>query len=157
MKNKEIQLNDIWNEEKRKSLSEFILSNSEKQSKERKIRNELLSIKFQIEDYIDSKNPPAKLQVLHFVKLYLKVFNLTQRKLADLFEMQDTNLYKYLKGERKLNPHLILMLSSFTDTNPEYWLRIEVKNELLDINEEIEKNNNYKKYDYRNILATPEN
>jgi plasmid maintenance system antidote protein VapI len=156
MKNKEIQLNDIWNDEKRKSLSEFILSNSERQTKERKIRNELLSIKFQIEDYIESDNPSVKLQVLDFVKLYLKTFNVTQRKLADLFEMQDSNLYKYLRGERKLNSNLVLKLSSFSHISPEYWLRIEVKNELIEINNEIKKNKDYKKYDYRNLLVTSE-
>ncbi len=153
MKNKEIQLNDIWNDEKRKSLSEFILSNSEKQTKERKIRNELLSIKFQIEDYIESNNTSVKLQLLDFVKMYLKTFNVTQRKLADLFEMQDSNLYKYLIGERKLNPNLVLKLSSFSHISPEYWLRIEVKNELIEINNEIKKNKDYKKYDYRNLLV----
>lgn len=156
MKNKEIQLNDIWNDEKRKSLSEFILSNSERQTKERKIRNELLSIKFQIEDYIESDNSSVKLQVLDFVKLYLKTFNVTQRKLADLFEMQDSNLYKYLRGERKLNSNLVLKLSSFSHISPEYWLRIEVKNELIEINNEIKKNKDYKKYDYRNLLVKSE-
>jgi len=156
MKNKEIQFNYIWNDEKRKSLSEFILSNSEKQTRERKIRNELLSIKFQIEDYIESNNPSVKLLVLDFVKLYLKTFNVTQRKLADLFEMQDSNLYKYLRGERKLNPHLVLKLSSFSHLSPEYWLRIEVKNELIEINNEIKKNKDYKKYDYLNLLVTSE-
>ncbi len=156
MRNKEIKLNDIWNEEKRKSLNEFILSVSEKQTKDRKIKNELLSIKFQIEDYIESNNPSVKLQLLDFVKLYLRTFNITQRKLADLFEMKDSNLYKYLKGERKLNPHLVLKLSSFSNISPEYWLRIEVKNELIEIGKEIKKNNEYKKYDYRNLLVTSE-
>lgn len=152
MKKKEVQLNSIWNDEKRKSLGEFILANSEKQTKERKIQNELLSIKYQIEDYIDSNNPSTKLQVLDFVKLYLKTLNVTQRTLADLFEMQDSNLYKYLTGERKLNSHLVLKLSSFSHISPEYWLRIEVKNELIEINKEIKKNKDYKKYDYRNLL-----
>jgi plasmid maintenance system antidote protein VapI len=156
MKNKEIQLNDIWTDEKRKSLSEFILSNSEKQTKERKIKNELLAIKFQIEDYINSNYHSDKLQVLDFVKLYLKTFNVTQRKLAELFEMQDSNLYKYLIGERKLNAHLVLKLSSFSHLSPEYWLRIEVKNELIEINNEIKKNKDYKKYDYKNLLVTTE-
>jgi antitoxin HigA-1 len=156
MKSKEIQIDRIWNDKKGRSLSEFILSNSEKQTKERKLRNELLSIKFQIEDYIESNNPPAKLQVLHFVKLYLRTFNITQRRLADLFEMQDSNLYKYLRGERKLNSHLVLKLSSFSHISPEYWLRIEVKNELIEINKEIKKNKDYKKYDYRNLVTASE-
>ena len=56
MKNKEIQIADIWNEEKGKSLTTFIQSLSEQQSEERKSRNELLSVQYQIEDYIDTDN-----------------------------------------------------------------------------------------------------
>ena len=91
--------------------------------------------------------------MLDFVKLYLKTFNITQKKLADLFEMKDSNLHKYLVGERKLNPSLVLKLSSFSHLNPEYWLRIEVKNELIDIKKERNQNNSYQKYDYHNFLV----
>ena len=56
MKNKEIQIADIWNEEKEKSLTIFIQFHSEQQSKERKLRNELLSIQYQIEDYINESD-----------------------------------------------------------------------------------------------------
>ncbi|TZF85722.1 transcriptional regulator (plasmid) [Pedobacter sp. BS3] len=156
MKSKEIQVTDIWNEGKRKSLSDFILSHSQKQTREQKIRNELLAIKYQIEDYITSENTAVKLEILDFVKLYLKTFNITQRKLADLFEMQNSNLHKYLTGERKLNSALVLKLSSFSHIGPEYWLRIEVKNELIEINKEKAKNKDYRKYDYRNLLVAAE-
>ena len=56
MENKEIQIADIWNEEKNKTLATFIQSHSEQQSEERKLRNELLSVQYQIEDYIDTDN-----------------------------------------------------------------------------------------------------
>ncbi|HAO51488.1 MAG TPA: transcriptional regulator, partial [Runella sp.] len=84
----------------------------------------------------------------------LKTFNITQKKLADLFEMKDSNLHKYLAGERKLNSSLVLKLSSFSHLNPEYWLRVEVKNELIEIRKERARNNDYQKYDYRNLLVT---
>lgn len=47
---KEIKVKDIWNDQKQDDLKKFILSNAEKQSQERKIKNELLSIRFQMED-----------------------------------------------------------------------------------------------------------
>ena len=50
MKNKKIQISEIWNDEKKSSLKEFITTHSQKQSKERKLRNELLSIQYRIED-----------------------------------------------------------------------------------------------------------
>lgn len=155
MKNKEVRIADLWNKEKSKTLSEFIIGQSNKQTKERKLRNELLSIQYKIEDYIECDNVIQKLNILDFVKMYLNTLNVTQRRLADLFEMKDSNLYKYLIGERKLNSTIVLKLSSFTELSPELWLRIEVKNELIEINKEKKKKKIYEKYNYQNLLAVP--
>lgn len=152
MKTKEVKVDNIWNKEKAKSLSEFILSHSTKQTKDRQLRNELLAIKYQIEDYIEAENTPGRRELLDFVKMYLKTLNVTQKRLATLFEMKDSNLHKYLVGERKLNSDMVLKLSSFSHLSPEYWLKIEVKNELFEINKAKEANKHYNKYDYRNLL-----
>jgi antitoxin HigA-1 len=154
MKNKEIQISDIWNDDKRVSLKEFITTHSEKQSEEQKIKNELLAIQFKIEDYISSENVSSKVRILDFMKLYLKTLNVSQKRLAELFEMKDSNLHKYLVGERKLNTDIVLKLSSFSNLNPEYWLRVEVKNELFEINKEKDQNKYFEKYNYRNLLTT---
>ena len=68
--------------------------------------------------------------------------------------MKESNLHKYLVGERKLNPSLVLKLGSCSHLKPEYWLRVEVKNELIEIKKERARNNDYQKYDYRNLLVT---
>ena len=51
MKKKEIQPDVIWNEEKSADLKDFIIAHSLQQSKEQKLRNELLAIQYKIEDY----------------------------------------------------------------------------------------------------------
>jgi antitoxin HigA-1 len=56
MRNTQIEITEIWNEEKSNNLKDFITLQSQKQTKERKLRNELLSIQYQIEDYIDIGN-----------------------------------------------------------------------------------------------------
>ena len=150
---KEIQPTDIWNKKKMVDLQEFILSHAKNQSLERVLKNELLAIQYQIEDYIESNNNETKRSVLDFVKMYLSTLNITQKRLADLFEMKDSNLHKYLTGERKLNASLVLKLSSFSHTDPEYWLRIEVKNELIEIAKEKENSDKYQKYDYQKLMA----
>ena len=150
---KEIQPTDIWNKKKMVDLQEFILSHAKNQSPERVLKNELLAIQYQIEDYIESNNNETKRSVLDFVKMYLSTLNITQKRLADLFEMKDSNLHKYLTGERKLNASLVLKLSSFSHTDPEYWLRIEVKNELIEIAKEKENSDKYQKYDYQKLMA----
>ena len=150
---KEIKVKDIWNAQKQDELKKFILSSSEKQSRERKIKNELLSIRFQMEDYIENESSDQPKMIRDFVKLYLKALHITQRRLADLFEMESSNLHKYLVGDRKLNSDMILKLSTFTHTSPELWLRLQVKNELIGINREKEKSKEYRKYDYENLLV----
>ena len=150
---REIKVKDIWNKQKQNDLKKFILSHSEKQSRERKIKNELLSIRFQMEDYIENIVSDQPKMIQDFVKMYLKALNITQRRLAELFEMESSNLHKYLVGDRKLNPGMILKLSSFTHTSPELWLRLQVKNELIEINREKEKSKEYRKYDYENLLV----
>lgn len=149
----EIKVKDIWNEQKKNDLKKFILSQSEKQSQERKIKNELLSIRFQIEDYIENGKPDQPKMIQDFVKMYLKALQISQLRLARLFEMESSNLHKYLVGDRRLNSNMILKLSTFTHTTPELWLRLQVKNDLIEINREKEKVKEYRKYDYENLLV----
>ena len=153
MKNKEIQFEEIWNDKKKEGVKEFITSHSAKQSKERMLTNRLLSIQYKLEDYIQNDSDDEEvLKILDFVKMYLKALNLTKKKLATYFEMRDSNLQKYLSGERKLNAEVVLKLSAFSHTKPEHWYRVQIKNELIELNKEKQKIANYQKYDYRNLV-----
>lgn len=150
MKNKEIKAEAIWNDEKKSGLNDFISTHSSKQSKERILKNKLLSIQYKLEDYIQNDTDDQVLRILDFVKMYLKELQITKKELADYFEMKDSNLHKYLSGERKLNAKVVLKLSTFSHTKPEQWYRVQIKNELKELKKEnIE---NYKKYDYRNLV-----
>ena len=150
--NQEIQPVQIWNKDKKASLKGFITEQSRKQSKERLLKNKLLAIQYQMEDYLENDDSKKKMLVSDFVKMYLLTFNTTQKRLAELFEMKDSNLHKYLVGDRKLNADLVLKLSSFSHTKPEYWFRVEVKNELFEIRNEKQPKE-YEKYDYKNLMV----
>lgn len=152
MKNKEIQISDIWNDKKKDDLKKIIKSHSSKQPKEQILKNQLLSIQYKLEDYIQSENDTEVLKILDFVKMYLKTLNITKKELASYFEMKDSNLHKYLSGERKLNAKLVLKLSTFSHTKPEQWYRVQVKNEMIELNREKANVEAYKKYDYRNLV-----
>lgn len=153
MENKEILIEDIWNDKKKEGLKEFITTHSAKQSKEQMLANSLLSIQFKLEEYIQSEEEDEEvLKILDFVKMYLKALNLTKKKLAIYFEMRDSNLQKYLSGERKLNAKVALKLSAFSHTKPEHWYRVQVKNELIELNKEKQNIAAYQKYDYRNLV-----
>lgn len=148
----EVREKDVWNPEKLDQLRDAILTESEKQSPERKLRNELLAINYRLEDYIADEWPPSEMRILDFVKLYLQAMRLTHKELANAFGMKDPNLYKYLTGERKLNLDLVLKLSAFTHTKPEIWYYLEVKNELLALKQQQGKMAEYSRYDYRKLI-----
>ncbi|MBL0340890.1 MAG: helix-turn-helix domain-containing protein [Bacteroidetes bacterium] len=149
----EVKDNEIWESNKMSRLNEFVLSESKKQSPERKLRNELLAIKFQIEDYIEKDKIDSEMRILDFVKLYLKLLKLSQKQLASIFEMKDTNLYKYLIGERKLNQDLVFKLSSFSQTPPELWYHVQTKNELHELRKGKGQLKKYDKYHYKNFVV----
>lgn len=153
MKKTEIVPEDIWNEDKINTINEFVKNHSENESKERKIRSKLLSIQYKLEDYIerDDIKENEVIDLLDFVKMYLKVFDITKKDLAKYFGMRDSNLHKYLTGQRKLNPEIVLKISSFSHTNPESWYRVQVKNELVKLKKE--KIKDYEKYDYKKLLS----
>lgn len=149
----EITKRQVWNPEKMKKVNAFILSESEKQTPERVLKNKLLSIQYQMQDYIEQERVEKEMRILDFVKLYLSQLEISQKELADCFEMKDSNLYKYLTGERKLNPDIVLKLSAFLHTQPEIWYRIQIKNELDALRKEKQKFEEYRKYDYKKLLA----
>ncbi len=153
MNNKEILPEDIWNEKNLENINELIKNHSDKESKDRKIKNKLLSIQYKLEDYIEKEDIKENeiLEILDFVKMYLKALNITKKDLANYFEMRDSNLHKYLTGQRKLNPEIVLKISSFSHTNPEYWYRVQVKNEIVRLKKE--KTKDYEKYDYKKLLS----
>ena len=153
MKKTEILPTQIWNDEKINSISEIVKKHSENQSKEQKIRYKLLSIQYKLEEYIEKDDIKENevLDILDFVKMYLKALDITKRDLARYVGMRDSNLHKYLTGKRKLNSEVVLKISSFSRTEPEYWYRVQLKNEIVKLNKERTKD--YEKYDYKKLLA----
>jgi plasmid maintenance system antidote protein VapI len=153
MNNIEISLKDIWNDDKVNKINDFIKNHSESQSKETKTRNKLLAIQYKLEDYIEKEivQENEVLDLLDFVKMYLKALGISKNDLARYFGMRDSNLHKYLTGKRKLNKDVVMKLSSFSRTNPEYWYRIQIKNELLELKKADMKE--YDQYDYEKLLS----
>lgn len=155
MKQKEISIEEVFNKERQRQLNKFISLHAGKQSKKEVLENKLLGIRFTLEDYIHNEDENIEIMVpLDFVKMYLNVLNLTKKKLANYFEMSDSNLQKYLSGERKLNADLVLKLAAFSHTKPEYWFQLQVKNELIALKKEKKNFSAYQKFDYRQLIET---
>ena len=57
---------------------------------------------------------------MHIYQVVVWKHAFSRKELATAFGMRDANLHKYLTGEWKLNPDIVLKLSSFSHTKPEY-------------------------------------
>lgn len=141
-----------WSKEKLARVKAFIENESKKQSPIQRLENEMLSIQYQMEEYLNNNTVHQQLDIGDFINQYLKLLKITRRKLADIVEMKDTNLYKYLTGERKLNTDLAMKLSYFFHTPPEIWFNIQTKNQLDELKKKKEHSLKYKRYDYTKVL-----
>lgn len=154
--NVEIGLDDAkqWSDEKLAQIKAFVKDQSNKRSPERKLKNELLSIQYQMEAYLDDNDIKAnKLCTLEtFLDYYLDTLNLTFKRFAMSIDMTDGNLKKYLIGERKFSIDLALRFSHFFHTSPDLWLKVQIKNELIELNRNKTQTRKYSKYDYEKVL-----
>jgi addiction module HigA family antidote len=153
----EIGLNDAreWSDEKLARVKAFIKDESNKRTPERRLKNEILSIRYQMEEYLENNviDSRHRLTLETFLNSYLKILNLTLRKFATSIDTTDANLKKYISGERKFNIDLAMKFAHFFHTTPDLWLKVQIKNELDKLNQERKQMKKYKKYDYEKVLA----
>lgn len=154
----EILPEHLWNEKRFEGLREFIIAESVFQSPEQQLEYQMLGLRFKIEHYIhdllinvEGDGATDYHTIQDFVKMYLKLLGVTQKQLAELFEMKDSNLHKYLTGERRLSTDIAFKLASFTKTTPEHWLRLEIRNELKKLGGE--KAAEFEKYGYEKVVT----
>ena len=141
-----------WTDKEISELKSFVKENAKQRSEEQKIKNELMAIRYEIEDYIND-NDAKPLSIEKVVLDCLNVLNLSFRKFAINLDTTDSNLKKYLSGERKFNADLAMKFSYFFHTSAELWLRLQLKNELLEIKKGKKQVKNYERYDYRNVIS----
>jgi plasmid maintenance system antidote protein VapI len=147
--------NKEWSAEKLSGVKDFIKQETEKRTDQQKRRTELLSIRYKMEEYIE--NNELNSSTIHtidtFLSAYLGTLNLSFKKFAIHIDTTDGNLKKYLTGQRKFNIDLAMKFGHFFHTPPDLWLKIQIKNELIELNKEKKQVSRYKKYDYEKILA----
>jgi len=117
---KELKLNQIWDGDKLNNLSQFIISESQKQSEERKLKNELLSIQFQMEEAAVPERKDMDYDKVRAIGLRQLVKSiLDDCKLdADAIEESDPEFIGYIADSRKnkkekLNSEKYLELQSY--------------------------------------------
>lgn len=115
-----------------RSLREMIKNNFTSQDAESKVENNLLSVRFQMESYINDSITLDEIKVPGlFVEKLLKAVNVNKKQLSEYIDYEYTNLISLLKGRRKINSDLAIKLGQIFKIDPVIWLHIENKNELL--------------------------
>ncbi len=111
-------------------LKTMIQAQSSLQNATLKINNEFLSIRFQMESYIQAETDNLILAG-DFIEKFLKIIKVKKKDFATYLDYEETNLSALLRGRRKVNADLAIKLGSIFNVNPAIWLHIESKNELL--------------------------
>lgn len=132
-----------------KELQKQIINKSKKQSKTRVIENKLLSLRFKMESYLQSKDS-SSVEVGWFLKEYLKELNIKNKTFAEYIDFKESNLSALFAGRRKINYDLALKLGKIFRVEPSLWIHIQSKNELMKIEKENRKD--YQNYNISELI-----
>jgi plasmid maintenance system antidote protein VapI len=131
------------------ALKEMIQNLSSEQSAEEEIENRFLSIRFQMESYLN-RMPEQIILAGDFLEQFLKAIKVKKKDFAAYIQYEESNFSALLKGRRKINSDLALKLGKIFKINPAIWLHIESKNEL--IRESEGKEELYEQYSLKDLL-----
>lgn len=122
-------------------------------SPERLIRNQMLSVLYRLEAYLQEENGDNKevYTIAYFVEEFCKVLKLNKTQFASHVDTDVSNLNKYLNGQRAFNIELAMKFSHFFHTPVDIWLKVQLKNDLTALRK-AEKGHKYDKYDYKKVL-----
>lgn len=132
-----------------KELQKQILAKSQEQSEEQILENKLLSLRFQIEAYLES-NDERLIEAGWFLREYIRSLGIKSKVFAEYIGFKESNLSALYKGKRKINIDLALKLGQIFKVSPSLWIHIQTKNELMRVQRENEEK--YHKYKLNDLI-----
>jgi addiction module HigA family antidote len=133
-----------------KELQKLIIARSRALKESEIITNKLLSIRFQMENYLVEDDPEELIEVGRFLEDFIGALSIKKKEFAEYIGYKESNLSAILKGRRKMNTDLAIKFGEIFRINPELWLHIQSKNELREIVEKDKEK--YKKYKLEDLL-----
>jgi addiction module HigA family antidote len=128
----------------------LLLNKSRKRTENQKKKIDLLSVKYQMEDYINSETSDVR-PVGDFLKSILKLLQLQQNKFADYIGLKPSNFSKLLNGERSINYDLALIFGRIFNHDPMLWIEIQAKNEIIRLEQSDKKK--YSDYSLNDLIG----
>lgn len=133
-----------------KELQRLIQERAGRQHAYERIQNQLLSLRLQMQSYLNDEHPKEMIQAGRFLEAFVEVLNIKKKTLAEYIGYKESNLSAVLKGNRKINTDLAIKLGELFGVDPALWLHIQSKNELLEI---LGKDRSkYEGYTWRDLL-----
>lgn len=133
-----------------KELQNAIKNHSVNLVEERRIENGMLSIRFQMEEYLNKDKPERIVPPGEFLKEFVKLLKIKNKTLAGYISYEESNLSAIFNGKRKINVDLALKFGKIFKVDPAIWLHIQSKNELLEL--ELEKEEFYDNFGLEDLL-----
>jgi addiction module HigA family antidote len=133
-----------------KELQRLILKNSSELDKSESIINKLLSVRFQMENYLEETESGKLIPTGMFLEWLIEALEIKKKDFAAYIDCQESNLSAILKGRRKINTDLAIKIGEIFRINPVLWLHIQSKNELTEMTDKDKKK--YKKYRLEDLL-----
>jgi len=139
---------------KAKKIASLAKEYNSKRSAERLRRNAMLAVQYRMEHYVNDDTVTYEniYTIEDFVKDFLAALGINKTNFAGYIEMDVSNLNKYFRADRRFSIELALKFAYFFHTPVEVWLKIQIKNELLELQKEKETAEKYSKYDYEKVL-----
>lgn len=129
----------------------ILLNKSRQCSETQKRKIDLLSIKYLMEDYVNSTSVEIR-PVGDFLKAILQLLHIKQNKFAHYIGLKPSNFSKLLSGERPINYDLALIFGKLFNHNPMLWIEIQTKNEFLKLKQS--GNEKYADYSLNDLISS---
>ncbi|MFT6204150.1 MAG: addiction module HigA family antidote [Spirosomataceae bacterium] len=107
----------------------ILLKRSSERTEDQRRDIDLVTIKYQMEDYLVSNRSEIK-PAGEFLKTILKTLNIQQKQFAEYLDLRPSNLSKLISGERPISHDMALILSQLFNHSPMLWIEIQAKNDL---------------------------
>jgi addiction module HigA family antidote len=130
-------------------LQEMIKSAYKGQSKEDKVNNDFLSIRFQMESYLSSSINGSYLSVGSFIEKFLRAIGIKKNRFAEYIEYEYSNFISLMKDRRKINSDLAIKLGQIFKIDPVLWLHIQSKN---DLSKQLKEKDSERKFSLKELL-----
>lgn len=117
---------------------------------EERLENHFLSIRFQMENYLNEPQPEKIIPAGQFLKKFIDALHIKHKDFAKYIGYEESNLSALINGKRRISPVLAIKFGRIFKINPTIWLHIQSKNDLLI---EAEKGKSgYAKYSLNDLL-----